>query len=114
MKPATAEILERIKKNFDEVPPAQAQQDFFRIIEALVELFVDEEPGLVNPKIDASMKGAMFFKALLKLGGDGLSANSEKDFIPEEDWEKQIPFMAKMKKFLGLEEILTRYSANVA
>ncbi len=113
MKPQTQAVLLRIKENFDKTSDAVAKADLYAIVEALAELFVDEEPRLVDPNVDEDLKGAMFFKALLNIGLGGGEAIAQKKYIPEEDWETKLPFIAKMKKFMKLEDVLIRYSQNV-
>lgn len=113
MKPETEKILQQVKKNFDLTPDKVAKQDLHSIVEALVEFFVDEEPRLVDPNVDEELKGAMFFKALMKGALNGGEAWAQKNFISENEWEEKLPFLKKIKKFMRLEETLIRYSKNV-
>lgn len=106
MKKETTQAIERIKENFKSVPDNIAKEDFYRVVEALVMLFVDSEPRLLDPTIDPEMKGVMFFKAILSMGTEGVQAFKLKEFMPED----QIPFLVKVQKFYALEDIISRYA----
>lgn len=104
MKPATQVILDRINKNMRDTPDAVAKEDLKKIIESLVELFVDEEPRLVDPNIDPEIKGGVFFKAIGRLALAGGEAWMNREY------DEENPFLLKIKKFYSLEETLVRYA----
>lgn len=104
MKKETQEALQRISENMKATPDSVAKQDLQRIIEALVELFVDEEPRLISKDVDPEIKGGLFFKALGRMALAGGEAWMNKDYEPDS------PFLKKIEKFFSLEDALVRYS----
>jgi hypothetical protein len=104
MKQETQVILARIRKNMDETPDEVAKQDLLKLIESLVELFVDEEPKLVDPNVDPEIKGGIFFKAIGRLALAGGEAWMNRRY------DDNNPFLKKIEKFFSLEETLVRYS----
>ena len=106
MKKETQVILDRINKNMAATPDKVAKEDLRKLIEALVELFVDEEPRLVDSAVDPEIKGGLFFKSIGRLALAGGEAWMNRQYIPDEE----NPFLLKIKKFFSLEETLVRYS----
>ena len=106
MKPETQKILDRINANIDSTPDKVCKEDFQRVISAVVELFLDEEPKIIDPSIDPEKKGVLFFKAISRMGLAGVESWTQRDFVPME----KSPFFLKLKKFTSLEDLLTRYS----
>lgn len=107
MKEATKQIVSRVELNIAKTDNAKAKDDLRRLAVSLIELIIDEEPKIIDPKTDPELKGTMFFKALGRLALSGGEAWMQRDFI---DPEKN-PFFIKIKKFMELEDILERYSA---
>lgn len=106
MKPETQEVLNRVKQNMQQTSPDKVKQDFYNLIEAVVEVFVDAEPKLVDKTIDPDLKGTLFFKSLGRLALQGGEAWMNRAYIPDDKNE----FIQKLKKFMQLEEVLMHYS----
>lgn len=108
MKPETEKILLALREKFNNIPDAQGKEDFYTVVEALITLFVDEAPGLVDPKNAPNVKGALFVSALMGLGSQAMQMNQLQDQgVPDED----IPFVKKFEKFKHLMDMLNIYSA---
>ena len=104
MKPETEIVLNRLRQNMAYTPDVIAKQDLLQIIEALVELIVEEEPKVIRNDIDMSIKAHLFFKAIIRLGLAGAEAALSGDADPNNE------FMKRMQKFLNLQAVLERYS----
>lgn len=96
------ELTIRIRKNTGEITEAQAKSILQDIGIALVELLVGTEPKLADPNLDVDKKVKPFFKAILKLGGEGLEAYMSQHFFPE----KLKAFERKIERFKNLEHAL--------
>ncbi len=101
VKKVVSLVTNRIDFNINELSEAEAKKALSDLSQALLVLFIQEEPRLADPSLPPEKKVRPFFKAIMKLGIQGIEAWSLKG-------QYLIDFEAKISKFKDLEGTLTR------